>query len=353
MNSFKGSNKLVALALLFCLILSFSVFAEASLPRLLKHKLKPKPKPKKSIVGVGFYSRTCPPAEAIIRKAVFKAVLMNPSFAAGLIRMHFHDCFIRGCDGSVLLDSVKGKETAEKDSPINNPSLRGFEVIDEAKVLLEKLCPRTVSCADILAYAARDSALFAGGINYALPGGRRDGRVSLSSEVIQNLPPPFFNANQLQDNFKRKGLSLDEMVTLSGAHSFGITHCSSFSNRLYGFNSTHPQDPSLDPRYASFLKHKCPRPISDTLVDPTVNLDVTTPKHLDNKYYLNLKYHRGLLTSDQTLFESPLTSKLVMNNVKHGSTWGRKFAAAMVHMGSIDILTGKKGEIRKNCHFVN
>ncbi|XP_070004027.1 uncharacterized protein [Nicotiana sylvestris] len=260
---------------------------------------------------------------------------------------------LQGCDGSVLLDSVRGKETAEKDSPINNPSLRGFEVIDEAKALLEKLCPRTVSCADILAFAARDSALFAGGISYALPGGRRDGRVSLSSEVIQNLPPPFFNAQQLQDNFKRKGLSLDEMVTLSGAHSIGRTHCSSFSNRLYGFNATHPQDPSLDPRYASFLKNKCPRPISDTQVDPIVNLDISTPNRLDNKYYLNLKNHKGLLTSDQTLFESPLTSKLVFNNVKYGSTWARKFAAAMVHMGSIEVLTGNKGEIRKNCHFVN
>lgn len=260
---------------------------------------------------------------------------------------------MQGCDGSVLLDSVNGKETAEKDSPINNPSLRGFEVIDEAKALLELLCPRTVSCADILAYAARDSTFFVGGIKYAVPGGRRDGRVSLSSEVIQNLPPPFFNAKQLKDNFKRKGLSLDEMVTLSGAHSIGVSHCSSFSNRLYGFNATHPQDPSLDARYASFLKRQCPRPISDTQNDPIVNLDVASPNHLDNKYYLNLKNHRGLLTSDQTLFESPLTSKLVMNNLKYGSTWARKFAAAMVHMGSIEILTGNKGEIRKNCHFVN
>ncbi|MCD9638106.1 hypothetical protein HAX54_021816, partial [Datura stramonium] len=115
---------------------------------------------------------------------------------------------------------------------------------------------------------------------------------------------------------------------------------------LYSFNATHPQNPLLDPRYASFLKNKCPRPISDTQDDPTLNLDVSSPSHLDNEYYLQFKNHRGLLTFDQTLFESPLTSKLVLNNVKYGSTWTHKFAAAMVHMGSIDILTGKKGEIR-------
>lgn len=143
------------------------------------------------------------------------------------------------------------------------------------------------------------------------------------------------------------------MVTLSGAYSIGRSHCSSFSNRLYGFNATHPQDPSVDRRYASFLKSMCPRPISDTQVDPMVNLDVSLPIHLDNKYYLNLKNHKGLLTSDLTLFESHLTSKLVLNNVKYRSTWARKFVAAMVHMGSIEILTGNKGEIRKNCHFIN
>lgn len=248
------------------------------------------------------------------------------------------------------MDTAPGKAAAEKESGVNFPSLRGFEVIDEAKAKIEALCPGTVSCADILAFAARDSALKTGWIGYDVPSGRRDGRVSLSSEVVLNLPPPFFSASQLRDNFKAKGLSLDEMVTLSGAHSIGVSHCSSFANRLSGFNATFNQDPSLDGKYAAFLKTKCPASGNS---DPVVNNDVLTPTTLDNKYYVNLQYHKGLLTSDQTLFDSSLTKKLVVNNVKYGSAWGKKFAAAMLRMGNIEVLTGKQGEIRRHCRFVN
>ncbi|KAL3725226.1 peroxidase 5 [Eucalyptus grandis] len=309
---------------------------------------------------VGYYLRTCPLAENIIKQTVFNAVSRNPGMAAGLVRLHFHDCFVRGCDASVLLKSTPGNP-AERDHPANNPSLRGFEIIDQAKARLEALCPGTVSCADIVAFAARDSAqfasrnsaLFTGGIIYDVPAGRRDGRVSRLPEVTQNLPPPSFNAQQLIANFARKGLSVDEMVTLSGAHSIGISHCSSFSSRLYAFNATHAQDPTLDRAYAAFLKTKCPPPSNKTQPDPTVPLDSITANTLDNKYYIQLLQRRGLLTSDETLYTSPSTSGLVVNNTRNGYTWSWKFAKAMVKMGSIEVLTGNQGEIRKVCSVVN
>lgn len=64
----------------------------------------------------------------------------------------------KGCDASVLLDSVEGMQS-EKEAGPNLNSLRGFEVIDKIKYLLEEECPVTVSCADILAMAARDAVV--------------------------------------------------------------------------------------------------------------------------------------------------------------------------------------------------
>lgn len=64
----------------------------------------------------------------------------------------------QGCDASILLDD-SATIRSEKNAGPNKNSIKGFEVIDEIKAKLEQVCPQIVSCADILALAARGSTI--------------------------------------------------------------------------------------------------------------------------------------------------------------------------------------------------
>ncbi|PWA89447.1 peroxidase protein [Artemisia annua] len=111
-----------------------------------------------------FYASSCPNFSATISTAVNSAVSNEARMGASLLRLHFHDCFVNGCDASVLLDDT-ANFTGEKTAAPNNNSLRGFDVIDTIKSQLESSCPGVVSCADILATAARDSVVAVRNIN--------------------------------------------------------------------------------------------------------------------------------------------------------------------------------------------
>ncbi|KAF2572921.1 hypothetical protein F2Q70_00005794 [Brassica cretica] len=101
----------------------------------------------------GIYDKSCPYLVQIVRKQVTMALKAEIRMAASLIRLHFHDCFVNGCDASVLLDGAD----SEKLSIPNANSARGFEVVDTIKDAVENACPGVVSCADILTLAARES----------------------------------------------------------------------------------------------------------------------------------------------------------------------------------------------------
>ncbi|XP_040378416.1 peroxidase 2-like [Oryza brachyantha] len=293
---------------------------------------------------LGYYKKSCPRVEAIVRDQVKKFVYKDAGVGAGLIRLVFHDCFVEGCDASVLLDPTPANPKPEKLSPPNFPSLRGFDVIDAAKDAVERVCPGVVSCADIVAFAARDAAYFLSRMRVKInvPGGRLDGRRSLDSDALNNLPPPFFNVNQLIGAFAAKGLDAEDMVVLSGAHTVGRSHCSSFvSDRLAA-----PSD--INGGFANFLKQRCPAGS-----DPTVNQDVVTPNAFDNQYYKNVLSHKVLFTSDAALLTSPATAKMVSDNANIPGWWEDKFAKAFVKMASIGVKTGYQGEIRRHCRVVN
>lgn len=45
----------------------------------------------------GFYRKTCPNVDEIVRKTTAKYISKAPTLAAPLLRMHFHDCVVRVC----------------------------------------------------------------------------------------------------------------------------------------------------------------------------------------------------------------------------------------------------------------
>ncbi|KAE8766506.1 Peroxidase 1 [Hordeum vulgare] len=297
---------------------------------------------------VGFYNTSCPNAESLVRQAVASAFANDSGIAAGLIRLHFHDCFVRGCDASVLLVSANG--TAERDAAPNKPSLRGFEVIDAAKAAVEKSCARTVSCADIVAFAARDSINLTGQAAYQVPSGRRDGNFSLDQDALNNLPPPTFTAKQLVDRFANKTLTARRWSS-SPALTPWVAPSAAPSSPASGTTPPPPYvDTGLSPGYAALLQALCP---SSPNAATTTAVDPSTPAVLDNNYYKLLSLNLGLFFSDNQLRTNATLNASVNSFAANETLWKQKFVAAMVKMGNIEVLTSTQGEIRLNCSVVN
>ncbi|XP_077231648.1 peroxidase superfamily protein [Tasmannia lanceolata] len=295
-------------------------------------------------LSIDYYALRCPFVEVIVRDTVHSALHDDPTLAGPLLRMHFHDCFVEGCDGSVLIDTTKGNK-AEKDSPANL-SLRGYEIIDQAKARLEDQCPGVVSCADIVAMAARDAVLWTHGPLYDIPKGRKDGRRSKIEDTFK-LPAPIFNSSTLIRMFGQHGFSAQELVALSGAHTLGVARCASFKNRLKNFDSTNNVDPSLDSDFARALAKTC-----SAGDNAEVSFDGTRTE-FDNAYYNAIQSASVLLTSDQTLYTDLRTRRFVNNYGMNTAMFFLDFTQAMVKMGQLDVKEGAGGEVRQNCHKIN
>nr|GEY93271.1 peroxidase 64-like [Tanacetum cinerariifolium] len=244
--------------------------------------------------------------------------------------------FESGCDGSVLLNSTKNNQ-AEKDGP-PNISLHAFYVIDNAKKALEAMCPGTVSCADIVALAARDAVHLSGGPSWVVPKGRKDGRISKATETRQ-LPAPTFNISQLQQSFSQRGLDISDLVALSGGHTLGFAHCSSFQNRIHNFATTQDVDPSLQQAFAASLRSVCP--IHNKVNSAGANLD-STPTIFDNRYYKLLLEGESIFSSDQALLTNPTTKNLVKKYAYSREEFEKAFVESMIKMSSI---TGGQEEL--------
>ncbi|GLJ14616.1 hypothetical protein SUGI_0236550 [Cryptomeria japonica] len=226
-----------------------------------------------------FYANSCPQALSIVNNIVQQAVNKDKRMAASLLRLHFHDCFVNGCDASVLLE--------------DNPN---FE--------------------NILAIAARDSVVQLGGPSWEVMLGRRDSRVPNKTAANEDIPSPFLEFSGLQIAFQKQGLSVKDLIALSGVHTIGQAQCFTFRNRIY-------QESNIDPVFAQSLQATCPR-----------DDGVGNQALLNGRDATFTQDQVALYSNDQTAFFT-------------------NFQVSMVNMGSIKPLTGTDGEIRKDCRKPN
>ncbi|XP_044969428.1 peroxidase 2-like [Hordeum vulgare subsp. vulgare] len=309
-------------------------------------------------LSLTYYDKSCPSALTKIQAGVAAAVSSDRRMAASLLRLHFHDCFVQGCDASVLLNDTGADGVANERNAFGNVgSLLGFDVIDQIKNDVESACKKpyssnnpVISCADILAVAARDSVVALGGPTWEVKLGRKDSTNASMALANRDLPPPFLDVAGLNASFVGKGFSFTDMVALSGAHTIGKAQCQSFRSRLYN-------EGNINATFATKLMANCPQSGSggDTNLAP-LDDDTATPPNpdmFDNSYFLNLRAEKGLLHSDQVLFNATVasgaTEDIVNNFASNQAAFFNAFASAMVKMANLSPLTGTQGMVRRVC----
>ncbi|KAK9126801.1 hypothetical protein Scep_015647 [Stephania cephalantha] len=300
-----------------------------------------------SELRLNYYSESCPRAEDIVKEEVKKLYNEHGNTAVSWLRNLFHDCMVKSCDASLLLETSK-EIISEKTSP-RSSGMRNFKYVNTIKKALEDECPTTVSCADIVALSARDGVVMLGGPFISMKTGRRDSKESHIAEVEDFIPNHNDSMSLVLSRFQSIGIDVEGVVALMGAHSVGRTHCNNLVHRLY------PEiDPTLDPDYAEYLRRRCPPP-SDSIhkaIEYARN-DRETPMVLDNMYHKNLLNHKGLLQVDQQLVLDPTASPFVEKMASDNAYFHEQFSKALLLMSENNPIIGDDGEVRKDCRFAN
>lgn len=134
----------------------------------------------------------------------------------------------------------------------------------------------------------------------------------------------------------------------------GRTHCSFIEDRLYNFNGTSKPDPSMITSFLAEMRKKCPKRVKGQ-DDPLVflNPDSGTSNRFTNSYYSRILSRKAVLGVDQQLRYGNDTEQITEEFNASFEDFRRSFALSMGRMGSIQVLTGRHGEIRANCRVRN
>lgn len=184
--------------------------------------------------------------------------------------MHLYDCFVQGCDDSILLDDTSTKE-GEKSTPPY--SLHGFQVVDATKSELEDVYSGIVSCAYILVVVARKGVMAVGRPTWDVQLSQKD---SLTPNAIatMELPGPDSPLTKLKQKFVAKSFTAVEMVVLSSSYTIGRASCWFFQDLIYN------NDSNMDRQYVAKMQFAYPSiggDVTVVVVDPQSPNSSTTP----------------------------------------------------------------------------
>ncbi|KAK4708675.1 hypothetical protein R3W88_029600 [Solanum pinnatisectum] len=258
-----------------------------------------------------FYDNTCPNALNTIRTSIRQAV-------SYWLKDYSYVFLLHGCDASILLNETTSM-ISEKTALPNLGSVRGYGVIEDAKAEIGKICP---------------GWFHVGGPSWTVKLGRRDSTTASKTVAETDLPNPFDPLDTLISGFANKGLNTRDMPK----------HNAFYSVNTYG-NGT-----DIDASFASTRRRACPQEGENGNLAP---LDLVTPNQLVDNYFKNLIDEKGLLQSDQVLFNGGSTDSIVTEYSNSPRAFSSDFAAAMIKMGDITPLTDQNGIIRSVCASVN
>lgn len=298
-------------------------------------------------LSVDFYKTSCPQLEQIIEHEVEALIRMDPSQPAGILRIMFHDCFVQGCDASILLvEPVTEQIALPNNASIKAASLRALDAIKES---VEKECPGIVSCADTIALSTAVAVRLVGGPSIPLAMGRRDSMSAASNQtVVNNIPAPTLSITALKQNFQNHNLDIKDLVSLSGGHTIGQAHCRFVDPQLTPTISS-----DLDVAFARNLSRICLPQSIPQKARFTVHLDFITKDLFDNAYFKNVLAKRAIFHSDAELLNATDTMQLVQLYAQNQPLFFQQFSISMVKMSQLGVLTGQQGVIRKKCTIPN
>ncbi|CAA6672509.1 unnamed protein product [Spirodela intermedia] len=288
-------------------------------------------------LAVDYYAASCPRAAEIVSETVVSKQIASPTTAAGTLRVFFHDCFLDGCDGSVLVSST-AFHRAERDADINL-SLPGdaFDLVVRAKTAVELACPASSPAPTSSPSPPATSSPCSAAPSSRPP--RPQGQPRLPCRPRRRAPPPR----------QRHRLPAHRAIRAARLLGAGARRAVRRAHRrvcaLQGVRSTggpgrwRRADAAAEPRYAEAVRRAC----ADYRSRPTVAVfnDVMTPNKFDNVYFQNLRRGMGL------------TRPFVELYAADEGVFFRDFARAIEKLSVYGVKTGGQGEVRRRCDQFN